>query len=525
VLDSSAKTSADFLSGYQVVEYNAANQELLRWGISPLLAEIPNNHEHPSAPAHEVTGDTAFFSMNVPKANGVTRIDLITGTLVLDSFSAGPNAPIVSISSPAGGESFTSGTVPLAWTATDADNDPLQVAIEFSKDDGVSWSQIGSATASGTLNIPIEQLAGSANARIRVWASDGFLSGTVTSNAFSVAAQAPSPFIISPLNGATFLEGQAVPLLGRAFDQQDGVLTDTNSIAWFSDRDGALGQGEAQSVMLSAGVHTITLQATNSAALTATTQITLEIKADYDADGIPDDQEAALGLNPLVQTDAYSDADDDGLTFIAELNRGTDPNNPDSDGDGRTDGQEVIDGTNPAVIDPPRPDVLSVWPLSMTFEIDLAQPGQLPQATLEAISHQPVTATFSTTTPWIDLNSAGGQTPALTTVVINPIGLAEGTQVGSITVDSDLGSITVPVTVTASNKSDFCDANRDGATNQADINAVQARAGTVLGDANYAVQYDVNRDGAIDAQDVSLISGCVAGTGGGHFVYLPLIKR
>ena len=64
--------------------------------------------------------------------------------------------------------------------------------------------------------------------------------------------------------------------------------------------------------MLSAGVHTITLQATNSAALTATTQITLEIKADYDADGIPDDQEAALGLNPLVQTDAYSDADDDG---------------------------------------------------------------------------------------------------------------------------------------------------------------------------------------------------------------------
>ena len=205
--------------------------------------------------------------------------------------------------------------MPIAWTATDADNDPLQVAIEFSKDDGASWSQIGSAHGSGTLDVPIEQLAGSASARIRVWASDGFLSGTVTSNAFSVAAQAPSPFIITPLEGATYLEGQAVPLLGRAFDQQDGVLTDTQSIAWFSDRDGALGTGEAQSVMLSAGVHVITLQATNSAALTATTQITLEIKPDYDADGIPDDQEAGLGLNPLVQTDAYSDADDDGVTL------------------------------------------------------------------------------------------------------------------------------------------------------------------------------------------------------------------
>ncbi|NTU65257.1 MAG: hypothetical protein HGB05_18120 [Chloroflexi bacterium] len=167
----------------------------------------------------------------------------------------------------------------------------------------------------------------------------------------------------------------------------------------------------------------------------------------------------------------------------------------------------------------------SVWPLSMAFEIDLSQPGQLPQAALEAISNQPNNATFTTSTPWIDLDSTGGQTPALTTVVINPIRLAEGTQVGSITVNSDLGSVLVPITVTATNKTDFCDANRDGATNQADISAVQSRMGAVLGDANYAVQYDVDRDGDIDAQDIALIGGCVTGTGGGHTVYLPLVRR
>ncbi len=179
----------------------------------------------------------------------------------------------------------------------------------------------------------------------------------------------------------------------------------------------------------------------------------------------------------------------------------------------------------PATIDPPRPNVLSVWPLSMTFEIDLSQPGQLPQATLEAISHQPVNATFSTTTPWIDLDAAGGQTPALTSVVINPIGLVEGVQVGSITVESDLGSITVPITVTATNKADFCDANRDGATNQADITAVQSRVGSIIGDANYAVQYDVNRDGAIDVADVALISPCVIAYGDVRVVYLPVVRR
>ena len=161
----------------------------------------------------------------------------------------------------------------------------------------------------------------------------------------------------------------------------------------------------------------------------------------------------------------------------------------------------------------------------MTFEIDLSQPGQLPQATLEAFSTQPISATFSTLTPWIDLDSTGGQTPALTTVVINPIGLAEGPQYGSITVNSDLGSMTVPITVTASNKADFCDANRDGATNQADIAAVQSRVGAVIGDANYAVQYDVNRDGAIDAADVTQMSTCVIAYGEVKLMYLPLIRK
>jgi hypothetical protein len=521
VKDNSIKTSADFLSGYQLVQYDGSNQELLRWGISPLFDEVPNYHDG----ATPEDSGVAFFSASVPKAAGVARIDLITGTLVLASFSAGLNSPIVSISSPAGGENFTSGLVPIAWTATDADSDALQVSIEFSKDNGATWMPIGSDTGSGTLDIPIEQLAGSASARIRVWASDGFLSGTQTSNAFSVAAQAPSPFIITPLNGATYLEGQAVPLLGRAFDQQDGVLTDTLSIAWSSDRDGALGAGEEQSVMLSAGVHVITLEAINNAALSASTQITLEIKPDYDADGIPDDQEGGLGLNPLIQTDAYSDADSDGLTFIAELNRGTDPALPDSDGDGRIDGQEVIDGSDPAVNDPPRPNVLNVWPLSMTFEIDLSQPGQLPQAMLEALSNQPISATFSTSTPWIDLDSAGGQTPARTTVVINPIELAEGEQVGSITVDSDLGPVTVPVTVTATNKATFCDVNLDSTTDLSDVTAVQARVGTLIGNANYALQYDVNRDGTINAQDVALISTCAATYGDVRVVYLPLVLK
>lgn len=529
VKDNTVKTSADYLTGYQLVQYDASNNELLRWGVNPLFDELPNNHSGEQAqfgaslhPGHD-DDHAGFFSANVPKTPGVARIDLVTGTLTLASFSAGVNAPGVSIISPAGGENFTSGDAPIEWTATDADGDPLQVSIEFSRDDGLTWTPIASANGSGVINLPIDQLAGSAAARIRVWASDGFLSGTVTSNAFAIAAQPPRPFIITPLDGAAYLEGQAVPLLGRADDPQDGVITTT--LTWRSDRDGVLGSGEAQNVLLSAGTHVITLEAINSDGLLAATSTTITILPDYDADGLSDDREAALGLNALTERDAWSDTDGDDLTYLVELKRSTDPNNPDSDDDGRSDGQEVIDGSDPAVNDPPRPNVLSVWPVSMTFDIDLAAPGQLPQATLEAFSHQPVSVTFSTSTPWVDLDATGGQTPALATVVINPIGLAEGTQYGAIAIDSDLGSITVPITVTASNKADFCDANRDGATNQADVTAVQARVGSIIGDATYAVQYDVNRDGVIAAADVAQISTCVIAYGDVNLLYLPALRK
>ncbi|HUF60822.1 MAG TPA: LamG-like jellyroll fold domain-containing protein, partial [Verrucomicrobiales bacterium] len=56
----------------------------------------------------------------------------------------------------------------------------------------------------------------------------------------------------------------------------------------------------------------------------------------------------------IVQLDPAGDADDDGdgLTNQEESVRGTDPNNPDTDGDGLTDGAEVnIYGTNPLVAD------------------------------------------------------------------------------------------------------------------------------------------------------------------------------
>ena len=67
---------------------------------------------------------------------------------------------------------------------------------------------------------------------------------------------------------------------------------------------------------------------------------------DSDGDGLLDGEEVAQGANPL-----NPDSDGDGLSDGEELTQGADPTNPDSDGDGLLDGEEVELGTDPTLTD------------------------------------------------------------------------------------------------------------------------------------------------------------------------------
>jgi peptidoglycan/xylan/chitin deacetylase (PgdA/CDA1 family) len=75
---------------------------------------------------------------------------------------------------------------------------------------------------------------------------------------------------------------------------------------------------------------------------------------DSDSDGLPDNWEIILGLDPNDPDtngdgilDGDEDADGDGLSNHNEFIYSTDPLNPDSDGDGVNDGDEVDQGSNP----------------------------------------------------------------------------------------------------------------------------------------------------------------------------------
>jgi DNA-binding beta-propeller fold protein YncE len=69
--------------------------------------------------------------------------------------------------------------------------------------------------------------------------------------------------------------------------------------------------------------------------------------ADSDDDGLLDGFEARQSLDPLTGGDGAGDPDDDGLDNAAEQLAGTDPHDRDSDDDGLTDGAELSRGMEP----------------------------------------------------------------------------------------------------------------------------------------------------------------------------------
>jgi hypothetical protein len=444
VLGDTAPLDLSYQTGYWLVQLNSSGSELARSGVFPVFGAT----DHAATAQDEVELDLAFFAATILAQSGVSTIELRHQDTVLDTFSAGTAAPVVSISSPSGG-SYSGGTIPVSWSAADADGDALTITIFYSADDGATWMPVAFSTeAVGGHQVPVAALPGSANARMRVVASDGFQQGQAVSAAFSVTAQPPLPFIGAPLSGQEVLEGRPLHLSGGATDNED-LLVAGESLHWSSNRDGYLGAGELLERFLTVGTHVITLEAANSAGLWASTSVTVTVIGDYDYDGIPDAVELANGWNIFTSADAFSDNDGDGLILLVEWLRGLDPNNPDSDGDGRSDGQEVADGTDPATPDDPLPpDALALYPQSLALAADRSLDVAFPQAQLQVVSRRPATWSVSSNRSWLTTLRAEGVTPSGVTVLVQANLLSDGTHSGELTFSSELGSVIVPVSVT-----------------------------------------------------------------------------
>lgn len=109
---------------------------------------------------------------------------------------------------------------------------------------------------------------------------------------------------------------------------------------------------------------------------------------DLDGDGIPNAYEIANGLNPDVN-DAALDLDNDGLNNLAEFQRGTAANQPDTDADGLRDGVETgtgvyvnasDTGTNPLKADTDNDDLWDIVETNTGTYLNATDTGTNPSA-------------------------------------------------------------------------------------------------------------------------------------------------
>jgi hypothetical protein len=220
------------------------------------------------------------FGMVVPYPVGLNRVELVQGATVLSSRVASTNTPTVTVTFPNAAGLTLSGSQNITWTGSDLDGNPLTYNLLYSRDNGATWTGIGSGITGSNYNIDFSGLPGTtgASGKIKVMVSDGFRSAEDSSNnSFSVGNKPPSAaVIISPPSGAIFTAGPKVVLEGAGMDLENGSLGDS-ALSWVSSMDGTLGTGQLQEVTLSPGIHTITLTATDTGGLTNTASIQITI--------------------------------------------------------------------------------------------------------------------------------------------------------------------------------------------------------------------------------------------------------
>ncbi|MBI2760865.1 MAG: FHA domain-containing protein [Chloroflexi bacterium] len=135
--------------------------------------------------------DEDAFTVRVPVSPGTTKIALRRGNRELASRTATRNAPAVTVASPKPGDSWR-GNRTVEWTATDADNDTLSYAVQYSPDGGQSWYPLAVDASDPRYTVDSKALAPGNQVYVRVLASDGLNTVVDQSGPFTIEDQRAS---------------------------------------------------------------------------------------------------------------------------------------------------------------------------------------------------------------------------------------------------------------------------------------------------------------------------------------------
>jgi hypothetical protein len=217
----------------------------------------------------------------VPFVAGAARIQIVTGNSVLAERAISAHAPMVTVTAPAGGETVDDAGLTVSWTADDGDGDALIATVLYSRDGGASYAPLRLHLTGASVVIPLAELGGTTQGKVRVIVSDGVNTSQADSAGFfSVPNRPPTVQMMTPQGNATFGYGQLISLSGAAMDIEDGALPES-AYAWYSNQDGFLGNGSSLDADLETiGIHIITLRATDADGASSVVTRTLVLSDD-----------------------------------------------------------------------------------------------------------------------------------------------------------------------------------------------------------------------------------------------------
>ncbi len=157
--------------------------------------------------------------------------------------------------------------------------------------------------------------------------------GSTTPIPTSITISSPS----STLSSAGQTAQLAVTAIYATGTPQDVTAASAGTI--YNISNPAIATVSADGVVTAVSSGTAVIQAVNEGRQGI---ISIQVILGMSHGGIPDSWAIANGLDPNDPAMPYEDPDHDGLTNLQEFQYGTDPHNPDTDGDGLTDGQEVL---------------------------------------------------------------------------------------------------------------------------------------------------------------------------------------
>lgn len=272
----------------------------------------------------------------------------------------------------------TGGTGALTWNAEGV-GPPF--TVEASNDGGASWWHL--ATTAGS-SIPFDSSLALQGPgwTLRVQGSDGVRIAASEASEVDLGIAPPVALIGTPQPGARVYPGMV--RVEAAAAALGDVATE---FQWILDGE-VVDAGRTGFVpVLTEGEHTITLRVTNASGGDEAS-VTVVTGADPDGDGLSSAWETRYGFDPDAFDDPAEDPDDDALPIGIEYGIGTDPHDPDTDGDGFSDGREFIgDG------DPLDPDVVPGPVHGLDDESGSAPAPDVPSAAPDTTAAQPAAAT------------------------------------------------------------------------------------------------------------------------------------